>query len=507
MSNTDKLTVKLNINDNVATALRNLDIGELTQNLKSINEIPKGHKIALKNIFKGEKIIKYDQLIGIARKDIFAGQHVHVDNTDFKSTDHDYEFSTSVRLPNIIEPKNRALFKGYKRSNGKVGTRNYIGILTSVNCSATAAKNIAEAFTKDQLESYPNVDGVVSFTHGSGCGSNFSGDGFEALQRVLLGYIQHPNLAGILLIGLGCEANQIKFLLDAYNLKENPFFKTMTLQDMGGLRKTITEGIQCVEAMLPEINKMERTDQSVEYLNVALQCGGSDAWSGITSNPSLGYAADLIVKNGGTAILAETPEIYGAEHMLTRRAISPEVGKKLIDRIHWWEDYTARNKASLNNNPSPGNKAGGLTTILEKSLGAAAKGGTTPLNDVLLYAQKANKKGFLFMDSPGYDPTSVTGQVASGCNIVTFTTGRGSCFGCKPSPSIKIASNTEMYNKMVEDMDVNAGKVISDNKSIEDVGQEIFDSIVRVASGEKSKSEAQGLGDLEFVPWQIGATM
>ena len=252
----------------------------------------------------------------------------------------------------------------------------------------------------------------------------------------------------------------------------------MTLQDMGGLRKTITEGIQCVEAMLPEINKMERTDQSVEHLSVALQCGGSDAWSGITSNPSLGYAADLIVKNGGTAILAETPEIYGAEHMLTRRAISPEVGKKLIDRIHWWEDYTARNKASLNNNPSPGNKAGGLTTILEKSLGAAAKGGTTPLNDVLLYAQQSNKKGFLFMDSPGYDPTSVTGQVASGCNIVTFTTGRGSCFGCKPSPSIKIASNTEMYNKMVEDMDVNAGKVISDNKSIEDVGQEIFDSIV-----------------------------
>ena len=312
MSNTDKLTVKLNRNDNVATALRKLDIGELTQNLKSVNEIPKGHKIALKNIFKGEKIIKYDQLIGIARKDISAGQHVHVDNTDFKSTDHEYEFSTSVRLPNMIEPENRALFKGYKRPNGKVGTRNYIGILTSVNCSATAAKNIAEAFTTDKLESYPNVDGVVSFTHGSGCGSNFSGDGFAALQRVLLGYIQHPNLAGILLIGLGCEANQIKFLLDAYNLRENPFFRTMTLQDMGGLRKTITEGIQCVEAMLPEITKMKRTDQSVEHLNVALQCGGSDAWSGITSNPSLGYAADLIVKNGGTATLAETPEIYGA---------------------------------------------------------------------------------------------------------------------------------------------------------------------------------------------------
>ena len=500
-------TIKLNENDNVATALRKLNVGEPAQNLKCIDEIPKGHKIALTNILKGEQIIKYDQLIGIARKNILAGQHVHVNNTAFKSTDNKYEFSTSVKLPNMIEPKNRLMFKGYKRSNGKVGTRNYIGILTSVNCSATAAKNIAEAFTQDRLKSFPNVDGVISFTHGSGCGSNFSGDGFEALQRVLLGYIQHPNLAGILLIGLGCEANQIKFLLDAYNLRENPFFKTMTLQDMGGLRKTITEGIKCIEGMLPSINNMERSDQSVEHLNVALQCGGSDAWSGITSNPSLGFAADLIVKNGGTATLAETPEIYGAEHMLTRRAISPEVGKKLLDRIRWWEDYTAINKASLNNNPSPGNKAGGLTTILEKSLGATSKGGTTPLNDVLLYAQQSNKKGFLFMDSPGYDPTSVTGQVASGCNIVTFTTGRGSCFGCKPSPSIKIASNTEMYNRMVEDMDVNAGKVISDNRSIEDVGQEIFDSIVRVASGEKSKSEAQGLGDLEFVPWQIGATM
>ena len=507
MSNAEKLTVKLNENDNVATALRKLNTGEITENLKSINDIPKGHKIALRKINKGEKIIKYDQLIGIASKDIQAGEHVHVDNTDFKSTDHDYEFSTSIKLPNMIDPENRPTFSGYKRLDGKVGTRNYIGILTSVNCSATAAKNIAQAFTDEKLSKYTNVDGVVSFTHGTGCGMADSGDGFDALQRVLMGYIQHPNLAGILLIGLGCEANQIKFLLDAYNLKENPLFKTMTLQDMGGLRKTIKEGIKCIETMLPVINEIERTDQSVEHLSVALQCGGSDAWSGITSNPSLGHAADLIVKNGGTAILAETPEIYGAEHMLTRRAISPEVGKKLVDRILWWEDYVTRNKGSLNNNPSPGNKAGGLTTILEKSLGAAAKGGTTPLNDVLLYAEEAKTKGFLFMDSPGYDPASVTGQIASGCNVVTFTTGRGSCFGCKPSPSIKIATNTEMYKNMVEDMDVNAGKVITDSKSIEDVGQEIFDLIVRVASGEKSKSEAQGLGDLEFVPWQIGATM
>ena len=334
-----------------------------------------------------------------------------------------------------------------------------------------------------------------------------SGDGFEALQRVLLGYIQHPNLAGVLLIGLGCEANQIKFLLDAYNLNENPFFQTMTIQEMGGLRKTIEEGIKRIHSMLPEINQLKRSPQSVEHLSLALQCGGSDAWSGITSNPALGHAADLLVKNGGTAVLAETPEIYGAEHLLTRRAINKTVGDKLVDRILWWEDYVSRNKGSLNNNPSPGNKAGGLTTILEKSLGAAAKGGTTPLNDVLLYAEKAKSKGFLFMDSPGYDPASVTGQIATGCNLVSFTTGRGSAFGSKPSPSIKIATNTEMSQHMKEDMDVNAGKVVTNNESIETVGSEIFDLLVRVASGEKSKSEKQGLGDLEFVPWQIGATM
>ncbi len=507
MSIEDKLSIKLNSNDNVSTAFVKISVGQMTQNIIVQNEIPKGHKVALKNIDKGEKIIKYNQIIGFALKKISPGEHVHVKNTEFKNTDHDYEFSTSIKLPNFTPQMERPKFSGFKRSNGQVGTRNFVGILTSVNCSATAARNIADAFDERVLSHYPNVDGVISFTHGTGCGMADSGDGFEALQRVLLGYIQHPNLAGVLLIGLGCEANQIKFLLDAYNLNENPFFQTMTIQEVGGLRKTIEEGIKRINIMLPEINKLERSSQSVEHLTLALQCGGSDAWSGITSNPALGYAADLLIKNGGTAILAETPEIYGAEHLLTRRAINKKVGNKLVERILWWEDYVKRNNGSLNNNPSPGNKAGGLTTILEKSLGAAAKGGTTPLNDVLLYAEQAKTKGFLFMDSPGYDPASVTGQIASGCNIVSFTTGRGSAFGSKPSPSIKIATNSDMYNHMIEDMDVNAGKIVTNNESIESVGSEIFELLVKVASGKKSKSEKQGLGDLEFVPWQIGATM
>jgi len=503
----DNLSIRLHQNDNVAIAFHNISSGQTTQAVEARNHIPKGHKIALKKINKGESIIKYDQIIGLAGKDILPGTHVHTENTEFIFSNHAYEFSTSVKLPNLVPKNSRTSFNGYKRQNNQVGTRNYIGILTTVNCSATAAKNIASFFDKQKLLEFSNVDGVIAFTHGTGCGMPSSGEGFEALQRVLLGYIQHPNLAGVLLIGLGCESNQIKFLLDSYNLSQNPFFQTMTIQEMGGLRQTIEEGVKRVEQMLPEINKIERSNQSIEHISLALQCGGSDSWSGITANPALGYTADLLVKNGGTVILAETPEIYGAEHLLTRRAINENVGKKLLDRITWWQDYVKRNKGSLNNNPTPGNKEGGLTTILEKSLGSAAKGGTTPLNDVLLYAEKTTEKGLLFMDSPGYDPASVTGQIASGCNMVSFTTGRGSAFGSKPSPSIKISTNTEMYNHMIEDMDVNAGKIITENTSIETVGEEILDLIIRVASGEKSKSEEQGLGDLEFVPWQIGATM
>ncbi|CAN0267928.1 unnamed protein product, partial [Chrysoparadoxa australica] len=210
-----------------------------------------------------------------------------------------------------------------------------------------------------------------------------------------------------------------------------------------------------------------------------------------------------LVAQGGTGVLAETPEIYGAEHLLTARAVDSATGEKLIDLIRWWEDYTERNKGSMDNNPSPGNKKGGLTTILEKSLGAAAKGGTTPLTGVYKYAEPVTAKGFTFMDSPGYDPASVTGQIASGCNLVCFTTGRGSAFGAKPSPSMKVATNTQMYNRMTEDMDINAGSILTEGRTVEEVGREIYEMWLRMASGEHSKSELQGLGDYEFVPWQI----
>jgi altronate hydrolase len=376
-----------------------------------------------------------------------------------------------------------------------------------VNCSATAARRIADYFTDDKLAAYLNVDGVVAFVHGTGCGMAGSGDGFEALQRVMWGYARNPNVGGVLMAGLGCEMNQIDWLVEAYGLKVGPLFQSMNIQNVGGLRKTVELGIKKIEAMLPIVNQATRTECPASELMVALQCGGSDAWSGITANPALGYAVDLLTAQGGTGVLAETPESYGAEHLLTARAVDDTVGQKLVGLIKWWEDYTARNHGSMDNNPSPGNKKGGLTTILEKSLGAAAKGGTTPLTGVYKYAEPVTAKGFTFMDSPGYDPASVTGQIASGCNLVVFTTGRGSAFGSKPSPTIKVATNTEMYDRMIEDMDINAGTILTDGRSVQEVGREIYDMVLRVASGEASKSEAQGLGDFEFVPWQIGAVM
>lgn len=500
-----KKTVRLDTADNVVNAIETLQAGTDYDGITPNQNVPRGHKVAIAPIKKGEPVLKYAQIIGYAREDIAEGDHVHMHNLDFRNVDQEYEFSTDLRP---VEPAAEAdTFMGFKRSNGKVGTRNFIAVLTSVNCSATAARMIANHFTPEIMAQYPNVDGVAAFVHGTGCGMAGDGEGFEALQRVMWGYASHPNVAGVLMVGLGCEINQIDWLVEAWGIENGPMFQSMNIQDFAGLRKTIEIGIEKVNKMLPIANEATREPCPASELMVALQCGGSDAWSGITANPALGYAVDLLTAQGGTGVLAETSEIYGAEHLLTRRASTPEIGEKLIELIHWWEDYTERNKGSMDNNPSPGNKKGGLTTILEKSLGAAAKGGTTPLNGVYKYAEKVRAKGFTFMDSPGYDPASVTGQIASGCNVVTFTTGRGSAFGAKPSPSIKIATNTQMFNRLEEDMDINAGTILTDGETIESVGREIYQMILDVASGKQSKSEAQGLGDYEFVPWQIGAVM
>ena len=504
-------TLLLNPGDNVAVALSNLDAGTMTaQSIMTTKRVPKGHKFATRLIASGQPVVKFGQIIGFAKTDIAPGDWVHEHNCgigeDHGAFKRDYDFSEGVVPVDFLPPDEQATFQGFRRANGKVGTRNYVGILTSVNCSTTVAGFIAKEIERSGiLDDYPNIDGIVALKQANGCVIDYRGVIFDTLKRTTWGYATNPNMGGVIMVGLGCEGFQIPRFKEAYNVTESDTFRTMTIQEIGGTKKTVEAGVAAVRAMLPVVNNVRRETVPASELVLALQCGGSDGYSGITANPALGVAADILVRNGGTAILSETPEIYGAEHLLTRRAVTREVGEKLIDVIHWWEDYAERNRMEMNNNPSPGNKLGGLTTILEKSLGAAAKGGTTPLTAVYGYAEPVTAKGFVFMDTPGYDPVSATGQVAGGANILCFTTGRGSAYGCKPTPSIKIATNSDIYEKMIDDMDINGGDVL-DGHSLADKGQEIFDEILAVASGKPSKSELLGYGDNEFVPWQIGAT-
>jgi altronate hydrolase/galactarate dehydratase len=498
----------LNPQDNVAIALDDIAAGDLgmPEGVTLLQSVTRGHKVAIAPIKAGENVLRYGQIIGQATCDIAVGEHVHVQNLGMGDHSQDYAHaSEAVALEAIPEVRT---FDGYHRADGQVGTRNYLGILTSVNCSGSVAKFIAEAAEKSGLlDDFPNIDGIVPITHGTGCGMSGENEGYDTLFRTLSGYAQHPNFGGILLIGLGCEVMQVSALVGGRPIRADGALRYMTIQHEGGTRKTIKKGLVELRGIAEQANMATREPAPISHLMVGMQCGGSDGYSGITANPALGVASDLMVRHGATTILSETSEIYGAEHLLTRRAATVEVGEKLIDRVRWWEDYTARNKGEMDNNPSPGNKRGGLTTILEKSLGAVAKSGSAPLTDVYLFGEKIDKKGFVFMDSPGFDPCSVTGQIASGANLIVFTTGRGSVSGYMPTPCIKIATNSEMYARMSEDMDINCGDIVSEGVSLQDKGREIFEMFIRVASGEQTKSEDLGFGGVEFVPWQIGAVM
>jgi altronate hydrolase len=499
--------LRLDARDNVLIAVEGFSPGDAPEGVSARERVPRGHKMAASAIATGEPIRKFGQIIGFAGRDVAPGEWVHEHNCVLHDFQRDYRFGQDARPVEALPVEAQATFEGFRRASGKTGTRNYLGILTSVNCSATVARLVAREVEKQGLlDDYPEVDGVIPLVHGTGCGMAAKGEGFEALKRTQWGYAGNPNMGGVLMIGLGCEVFQIGRMKDEYAIVEGDLFQSLTIQATGGTRKTVAVALDRIRAMLPILNRARRETRPANELMLALQCGGSDGYSGITANPALGAAVDLLVKHGGTAILSETPEIYGAEHLLTARAASREIGDKLVGLIKWWEDYTARNGGEMNNNPSPGNKAGGLTTILEKSLGAAAKGGTTPLNGVYRYAEPVTARGFVYMDTPGYDPVSATGQVAGGANVLAFTTGRGSAYGCKPTPSIKLATNSEMFRRMEEDMDINCGDVL-DGVSIEAKGKQIFDHVLRVASGERSKSESLGYGEAEFAPWQIGATM
>ena len=499
--------LRLNGADNVLISTRIVEKGESFEDLAAAARIMRGHKMASRQIKQGEPIRKFGQIIGFAKAEIAAGDWVHEHNVEMGALSHDYAYAQAAKTEIMLPEKDRATFQGFRRKNGKVGTRNYIGIMTSVNCSATVASHIAkEVERRSLLKDFPNIDGVVALTQDNGCVIDYRGVIFDTFKRTAWGYATNPNMGGVMMVGLGCEGFQIPRFKEAYKVEEGDTFRTMTIQETGGTRKTIEAGVAAVMEMLPRVNAVKRETCSASELIVALQCGGSDGYSGITANPALGAAVDILVRQGGTAILSETPEIYGAEHLLTRRAATKEVGEKLVGIIKWWEDYAQRNNMEMNNNPSPGNKLGGLTTILEKSLGAAAKGGTTTLQAVYNYADPVTAKGFVFMDTPGYDPVSATGQVAGGANLMCFTTGRGSAYGNKPCPSIKLATNTVIYNQMLEDMDINCGDVI-EGVSLETKGQQIFDLMLKTASGQKTKSEELGYGENEYVPWYIGAVM
>ena len=502
-----KPVLRLHPGDDVVIAARPLAAGARLsdENLVCIDPIPAGHKLATRAVARGEPVRRYGQIIGFAIDDIAAGQHVHSHNLAFDTFERDYAVGVDVKpTPTVGEP---ASFMGYLRPDGRVATRNYIGVISTVNCSASVSKFVAAHFTPERLAAWPNVDGIVPITHSVGCGMDSNGKGMDLLRRTIAGYVRHANFAGVVIIGLGCEANQMDALFAAQQLDESPLLKPLVIQTEGGTRKTVAAAIAAVESMLPQANALQRTRVPASHLTIGLQCGGSDGYSGITANPALGAACDLLVAHGGTVILSETPEIYGAEHLLTRRAVSQAVADKLIARIRWWESYCERNDGSMDNNPSPGNKAGGLTTILEKSLGAVAKGGTTNLVDVFEYAEPISAKGFVYMDTPGYDPVSATGQVAGGANLVCFTTGRGSVYGCRPSPSIKLATNSVLYERMSDDMDINCGGIIDGTVTVQEKGREIFETILRVASGQASRSETLGMGQEEFVPWYLGAVM
>lgn len=499
--------IRLHPDDNIVVARIDIGLGEAipSENIVSRAQVQAGYKIAARPIAQGEPIRKYNVVIGFAAADIAPGALVHSHNTEFREFERDYGHASEYRPVQMLPDAQRATFEGYVRADGRVATRNFIGILSTVNCSATVVHKIAGWFTPERLADYPNIDGVVAFSHSIGCGMEMTGEPMALLRRTIAGYARNANLAGALIVGLGCERNQIGELVEAERVPIGGMLRSFVMQDTGGTRETIEAGIAAVREMLPEANRATRQTVPASHLTVGLQCGGSDGFSSITANPALGTAVDILVRHGGTAILSETPEIYGVEHTLTRRAASRAVGEKLVERVRWWkEEYSVGRDVQINGRVSPGNQMGGLANIFEKSLGSSMKGGTGPLMDVYRYAEPVTSKGLVFMDTPGFDPVSATGQIAGGANLIAFTTGRGSMFGAKPVPSIKLATNTPMYRRLSGDMDLNCGEILDGEATMQQMGERIFELMLRIASGERSKSELLGLGDHEFVPWQIG---
>jgi altronate hydrolase len=506
-------TLRLHPDDDVVIAKRRLAAGTTVETdagpMVLGADVPAGHKIAIRARATGEPIRRYGQVIGFGKAPISPGDHVHQHNLTGGALDQRFEVAVEGEPTRVRPAAERRRFDGYLRDDGRVGTRNYVLVVPTVNCSATVVRMVGERF-RDVARDYPNVDGVVALAHKTGCGLVAQGDDHRILQRVITGYARHPNVGATVVVSLGCEVNQaepiVQLLVSPPHSPAAVRPSVVTIQREGGTRKAVEAAVAEIARLLPRVDAARRTPRSASDLIVATNCGGSDGYSGITANPALGWAMDEIIRDGGTALLAETTEVYGAEQMLVRRARNEAVARKLLDRIAWWETYLARHGARMDHNPSPGNILGGITTVYEKALGGIAKAGTTQLVDVIDYAEPVKEKGLVFMDTPGFDPVSVTGLVAGGANVIAFTTGRGSVFGCKPTPSIKLATTSTLYRHMTDDMDLDCGTIL-DGATIAEVGRQILDEILAVASGKRTKSELLDIGTEEFAPWQPGPTV
>lgn len=497
--------IHLHAKDNVAIARVPLAAGQMLKldgrEITVRNAVPAGHKVAIRDIGQGNVVYRYGQNIGQAKEAIDAGTHIHVHNLAYAEVDLVFEFPESeVPLPAL--PADMPHFLGYRREDGRAGTRNYIAVVAASNCAAHTAELIARSY--DDVALPEGVDGVVAFPHGEGCGMAIGPD-TDQLQRTLRGVIGHPNVGAAIILGLGCEVNQIDHYLGP-NAPRSSRLHGMTLQSSGGTTATIEAARTFIQGQIEALAAEKRVELPANMITVGLNCGGSDSFSGITANPALGHASDMLASIGAASVLAETTEIIGAEHLLVKRARNRAVGEKLLKMVADYKRYLNQfTGSSFNDNPSPGNKEGGLTNILEKSLGAVAKAGASTLNEVVDYAERINGPGFVFMNTPGYDPASLSGLAAGGCNVIVFTTGRGSAIGFPTVPVVKVATNTSMFRRMSDNMDINAGLIADGETTVQAVGQEIYDMILRVASGERTCAER--LGHKEFVPWRIGPVM
>lgn len=499
--------IRLSALDNVVVARLRLAAGTKieTEGLVIEGDVPPGHKVATRFIKRGEPIVKDNAVIGYAAEDTVAGALLTNQRIRFFAVPENVSTAAVPARPVELLPKDRrATFEGFVRANGSVGTRNFIGVFVVGNCGATTARKAADFFDEERLAPYPNVDGVVPFVHEIGCGMEMTGEPMDLLRRTISGFIRNPNIASAVVIALGCERNNLKSFLEQEKLEVGASLRTITIQEVGGITNAVEEAKRIVYEMLPDANAVKRQSVSAEHLRVGLQSGGADAFSGLSANPALGIAVDLLVRNGGTAILSDTPELIGAQAGLLARCASPETAEKFVSRLEWWRQYNEGKDTQLHGRVSRANEAAGIANILEKSLSSVKKGGTSPLMGAYRYAERVAEKGLVFMDTPAYEPVSVTGQIAGGANLIAFTTGLGSSFGSLPAPTMKLSSNTALYRKMEDDMDMNCGTIIGGESTVEGMGHAIFAKMLRHASGEKTKSELEGMGENEFVPWPIG---